>query len=112
MRCPKLDSDLLLVPLLLPILVIGLLPLALLGLVGYFGFVVLGLIIGQCTIMAEMEDEGDYAWRRTTAPGGVPHAERAGHRMEMRSLRRTLVPAKILSAGLIILGFGGFLFAT
>jgi hypothetical protein len=112
MRFTKPDSDLLLVPLLLPILAVGLLPLALLGLVGYFGFVVLGLLIGQCTIMAEMEDEGDYAWHRATAPGGLSHAERAGHRMEMRSLRRALVPAKILSAGLIVLGFGGFLLAA
>lgn len=111
MRLPKPDAEWLLLPLLLPVLAVGLLPLALLGLVGYFGFVVIGLLIGQCAVMAEMEDEGDYAWRTTTSAGVTP-AERAGHRLQMRSLRRALVPMKILSAGLIALGFGGFLLSA
>lgn len=108
MRFAKPEPDVFLVPLLLPILVVGLLPLAVLGLVGYFGFVVLGLLIGQCAVMAEMDDEGDYAWRRTAAPTGATHAERAGHQLQMRTLRRVLIPVKILSAGLIVVGFGGF----
>jgi hypothetical protein len=111
MRFSAPKSELLLASLLLPILAVGLLPLALLGVVGYFGFVVLGLLIGQCAITAEMEDEGDYAWRRTTAPASVTHAERAGHRLQMRSLRRALVPVKLVSAGLIVFGFSGFLIA-
>jgi hypothetical protein len=109
MRFATPESDLVLAPLLLPILAVGLLPLALLGLVGYVGFLVLGLLIGQCAIMAEMEDEGDYALRRTQAPDSVTHAERAGHRLHMRLLRRALLPVKVVSAALILFGFGGLL---
>jgi hypothetical protein len=41
--------------------------------------------------------------------GSLPRAEHAGYRREMSALMRTLWAAKIIGAGLVVLGVGGFL---
>jgi hypothetical protein len=48
--------DLPLVPLLVPVVAIGLFPLVMLPLLGFLGFVVLGVLIGFAAIMAELEE--------------------------------------------------------
>ena len=48
--------DLPLVPLLLPVVAIGLFPLVMLPLLGFLGFVVLGVLMGFAAVMAELED--------------------------------------------------------
>ena len=45
-----------LVPLLLPVVAIGLFPLVMLPLLGFLGFVVLGILIGFAAVMAELEE--------------------------------------------------------
>ena len=99
--------DLPLVPVLLPVIAIGLFPLTLLVLVGYLGFVALGILIGFAAIMVQMEEQGDHA-RQVVMHGSLRRAEHAGYRMEMTSLMQTLWAAKIVGAGLVVLGIGGF----
>src|SRR3954462_7973516 len=100
--------DLALVPLLLPIVAIGLFPLVMLPLLGFLGFVVLGVLTGFAAVMAGLEEH-----RAHTSPvishGGLSRAEPAGHSLEMQKLMRSLFAVKIVSLGLIILGAGGFI---
>ena len=51
-----MTRDLPLVPLLLPVVAIGLFPLVMLPLLGFLGFVVLGILIGFAAVMAELEE--------------------------------------------------------
>ena len=71
------NPDLPLLPLLLPMFIVGLAPLALLPLVGFLGLVVVGLLIGSGAVMAQMEEQGAHASQVITH-GFAPHAERAG----------------------------------
>src|SRR3954463_12360984 len=50
------SRDLPLIPLLLPVAAIGLFPLVMLPLLGFLGFVVLGVLLGFAAIMAELEE--------------------------------------------------------
>jgi hypothetical protein len=97
-----------LVPLLLPVVAIGLFPLVMLPLLGFLGFVVLGILIGFAAVMAELEEHGAHTLH-VVSHGGLTRAEHAGHNLEMQSLMRSLYAVKIVSAGLVILGAGGFL---
>ena len=56
MPCASTTRDLPLVPLLLPVVAIGLFPLVMLPLLGFLGFVVLGMLIGFAAVMAELEE--------------------------------------------------------
>ena len=100
--------DLPLVPLLLPVIAIGLFPLVMLPLLGFLGFVVLGILIGFAAIMAQLEEQGAHA-RYVVTNGPMPRSEQAGYSLEIQSLMRSLQAAKIVSAGLIVLGAGGFI---
>jgi hypothetical protein len=100
--------DVPLVPLLLPVIALGLSPLLLLPLVGFLGFTALGILIGFAAIMVQMEEQGDHV-RQVVMHGSLPRAEHAGFRREMSALMRTLWAAKIIGAGLVVLGVGGFL---
>lgn len=100
--------DLPLVPFLLPIVAIGLFPLVMLPLLGFLGFVVLGILIGFAAVMAELE--GPQAHNQYVISNGpMSRAEQAGFDLEMQTLKRSLVAVKIVSLGLIVLGAGGFL---
>jgi hypothetical protein len=100
--------DLPLVPLLLPVVAIGLFPLVMLPLLGFLGFVVLGILIGFAAVMAELEEPQAHV-HYVISHGPMTRAEHAGHKFEMDSLMRTLYAVKIVSAGLIVLGAGGFI---
>jgi hypothetical protein len=100
--------DLALVPLLLPIVGIGLFPLVMLPLLGFLGFVVLGVLAGFAAVMAELEEPQAHA-HHVISHGNFSRAEQAGYHSEMDSLRRTLWAVKIVSVGLIGLGAGGFM---
>ena len=99
--------DLALIPLLLPIVGVGLFPLVMLPLLGFLGFVVLGILIGFAAIMAELEEPQAHA-HHVISHGSFSRAEQAGYTLEMQSLMRSLWAVKIVSAGLILLGAGGF----
>ena len=99
--------DLALVPLLLPVVAIGLFPLVMLPLLGFLGFVVLGVLIGFAAVMAELEEPQAHA-HHVISHGSMPRSEQAGYNCEMESLRRSLYAAKIVSVGLVALGAGGY----
>lgn len=101
------NPELPLLPAILPVLFVGLLPLAILPLVGFFGFAVLGILIGFAAIMMELQEQGDHT-RHVIVHGGLKGAEHAGHKSEMAALTRVLFAAKIVSAALIVGGLGGF----
>lgn len=100
--------DLPLVPLLLPVVAIGLFPLVMLPLLGFLGFVVLGVLIGFAAVMAELEEPQAHA-HYVISHGALSRAEQAGYNMEMDALKRSLYAVKIVAVGLIILGAGGFM---
>jgi hypothetical protein len=100
--------DLALVPLLLPIVAVGLFPLVMLPLLGILGFAVLGILIGFAAVMAELEEPQAHA-HHVISHGGMPRSEQAGYNFEMESLRRSLTAVKIVSLGLVALGVGGYI---
>jgi len=102
------SRDLPLIPLLVPVVAIGLFPLVMLPLLGFLGFVVLGVLLGFAAIMAELEEPQAHV-HYVISNGPMTRAEQAGHRFEMNSLMRTLYAVKIVSAGLVIVGAGGFI---
>ena len=99
--------DLPLIPLLLPVVAIGLFPLVMLPLLGFLGFVVLGILIGFAAVMAELEEHGAHT-TQVISHGSLSRTEQAGYNSEMQALMRTLSAVKIVSVGLIALGAGGF----
>ncbi len=103
-----MTRDLPLVPLLLPVVAIGLFPLVMLPLLGFLGFVVLGILIGFAAVMAELEEPQAHN-QYVISHGPMSRAEQAGYDFEMVALRRSLYAVKIVSVGLIVLGAGGFL---
>lgn len=100
--------DLPLVPLLLPVVAIGLFPLVMLPLLGFLGFVVLGILTGFAAVMAELEEQGAHT-AHVISHGSLTRAEHAGYSLEIQNLMRTLYAVKIASVGLIVLGAGGFI---
>ena len=103
-----MTRDLPLVPLLTPVIAIGLFPLVMLPLLGFLGFVVLGILIGFAAVMAELEEPQAHN-QYVISHGAMSRAEQAGHNFEMQALMRSLHAVKIVSAGLIILGSVGFI---
>jgi hypothetical protein len=100
--------DLALVPLLLPIVAVGLFPLVMLPLLGVLGFAVLGVLTGFAAVMAELEEPQAHA-HHLISHGGMPRSEQAGYNSEMDSLRHSLFAVKIVSVGLVALGVGGYI---
>jgi hypothetical protein len=85
-------------------------------LAGFFGLGVLGLLIGVMSQRIELEKDGAVGHVMNTslyaeqfkARERMSRAERAEHRAETQALMRVLSVANIVSAGLVILGFGFF----
>ena len=85
-------------------------------LTGFIGLGVLGLIIGVMAQRIELEKDGATSNVMTTslyaqqfkAQESMTRAEKAAHRAENDTLLKWLFVAKVVSAGLIILGFGLF----
>jgi hypothetical protein len=103
---------------LLPILVAALAGIALGAflLAGFLGLGVVGLIIGVMAQRIELEKDGAVSNVMTTslyadqmkARDNMTRAERAERHAESAALLKWLFVAKVVSAGLIILGFGFF----
>ena len=103
---------------LLPILV-GVLAGVVVGaflLAGFLGLGILGLIVGFMAQRIELEKDGAVSNVMTTslyaqqikAQESMTRAERAERRAENETLLKWLFIPKVVSAGLIILGFGLF----
>ena len=112
MRMTRIDWILL--PVLVAVLAGVVLGLYLLA--GFLGLGVLGLIIGVMAQRIELEKDGAVSNVMTTslyadqfrAREQMTRAEKAEHLAETRALLKVLFVAKVVSAGLIILGFGFF----
>src|ERR1044072_2560280 len=105
----RLDTrDLPLVPLLAPVVALGLFPLVMLPLLGYLGFCVLGILIGFAAVMAELEEQGAHT-RHVISHGSLTRNEQAGYNLEQQALSRSLYGVKIVTLALIVLGVGGFI---
>jgi hypothetical protein len=102
------NPELPLLPLLLPVFLVALGPLLILPLVGPFGVVVVGLLIGSAAVMAQMEEQAEHT-RSIVAHGFQREGEQVCYRGTMSSLMRTLLAAKIVSVALIAIGLGGLL---
>jgi hypothetical protein len=102
------NPELPLLPVIVPVLFIGLFPLVILPLVSFLGVAFIGLLIGLAAIMVQLEEAGSHA-QRMVAEHGPTRAEHTGLSSEMRSLMRQLFYARIISVGLIVIGCGGFL---
>lgn len=102
-----MTRDLPLLPLLVPVIAVGLFPLVMLPLIGYLAFVVLGVLTGFAAVMAELEEHGAHS-QQVIRNGSLSRAEQAGYNLEMQTLMRTLNAVKIGSIGLIALGIIGF----
>jgi hypothetical protein len=100
--------DAFLVPLLLPVFVIGLFPLLILGVVGFLGIGVIGLLILFIAVGDEIDATGLYS-RRIVTQETVHACERAGYRMDLRTALRPAFLMKLAGAGLTIVGYGGFI---
>ncbi len=85
-------------------------------LAGFLGLGVLGLLVGFMAQRIELEKDGAVSNVMTTslyaqqfkARENMSRAEKAAHRAETDALLKWLFVAKVVSAGLIILGFGLF----
>jgi hypothetical protein len=85
-------------------------------LAGFIGLGVLGLIIGVMAQRIELEKDGATSNVMTTslyaqqfkAQESMTRAEKAARQAENDTLLKWLFVAKVVSAGLIILGFGLF----
>ena len=85
---------------------------------GFVGIALLGVLIGFIAVRVDLEKEGAVGseWaaslhaQQVMSRQNASPSERAAHRSEMQSLARPLLIAKIISAALVILGFGGFFY--
>jgi hypothetical protein len=83
--------------------------------VGFLGIGLLGVLIGFMAVQVDLDKEGVigpgilHAQQMMARQNASP-SERTAHRSEMQSLARPLLIAKIISAALVILGFGGFFY--
>ncbi len=85
-------------------------------LAGFLGLGVLGLVVGLMAQRIELEKDGAVSNYMATslyaqqmeARERMSRAERAERRAEAEALLKWLFVAKVVSAGLIILGFGFF----
>jgi hypothetical protein len=103
---------------LLPLLAgaLAVLVIVIFAVVGFLGLGVIGLLIGFVAQRIEVEKDGATSNYMTTslyaqqfkAREAMSRSERAEHQAESRRLLGYLHVAKIVSAGLVILGFGFF----
>jgi hypothetical protein len=101
------NHDLVLLPVLVPVVAMGLFPLVMLPLLGFLGFAVLGILLGFAAVMADLEEHGAHT-RHVIMHGGLSRAEHAGYSNDMQALMRSLAAVKIVSVVLVALGVGGF----
>jgi hypothetical protein len=105
------QPDIWLVPLLLPIFLIGLLPLLILGVVGFLGLGVLGLLVLFIAVGDELNATSVYS-RHVVTREFLPAAERAAYRLDVRSALRPAFLMKVAGGAMVVVGYGGFFWFT
>src|SRR5262249_49138441 len=86
--------------------------------IGFLGIGLLGVLMGFIAVRVDLEKEGAVGseWaaslhaQQVMARHNASPSERAADRAEIQTLARPLLIAKIISAALILLGFGGFFY--
>ena len=100
--------DAFLLPILLPIFLIGMFPLLFIFLVGFFlGVGILGLLILFIAVGEELTAVGVFD-QRVITQDDVSAAERAGYQMDLRSALHPAFLMKIAGAAMVVVGFGGW----
>ena len=100
-----------LVPLLLPIFLVGFFPLLILGVVGFLGLGVLGLLVLFIAVGDELNATGVYS-RRVLTRDFLPAGERAAYRMDARAVLRPAFLTKLVGVAMIVVGYSGFFWYT
>jgi len=103
--------DAFLLPLLLPIVLVGMFPLLVLGVVGMLGLGVLGLLMLFIAVGDELTATSAYS-RHVVTRSFLPAAERAAYRMDARASLRPAFLMKLIGIAMIIIGYGGFFWFT
>jgi hypothetical protein len=103
--------DAFLLPLLLPIVLVGMFPLLVLGVVGMLGLGVLGLLMLFIAVGDELNATSVYS-RHVVTRNFLPAAERAAYRLDARAALRPAFLMKLIGSAMIIIGYGGFFFFT
>jgi hypothetical protein len=103
--------DAFLLPLLLPIVLIGMFPLLVLGVVGLLGLGVLGLLMLFIAVGDELNATSVYS-RHVVTRNFLPASERAAYRMDARAALRPAFLMKVVGAAMVLVGYGGFFWFT
>jgi hypothetical protein len=103
--------DAFLVPLLLPIVLIGMSPLLILGVVGILGIGVLGLLVLFIAVGEELSATSVFS-RHVVTRNFLPASERAAYRFDARAALRPAFLMKLVGIVMIIVGYGGFFWFT
>jgi hypothetical protein len=103
--------DVFLLPLLLPIVLVGMFPLLVLGVVGMLGIGVLGLLVLFIAVGDELNATSVYS-RHVVTRDFLPAAERAAYRLDARVALRPAFLMKLVGIAMVIVGYGGFFWFT
>ena len=103
--------DAFLLPLLLPIVLIGMFPLLVLGVVGLLGLGILGLLILFIAVGDELNATSVFS-RHVVTRNFLPASERAAYRMDARAAMRPAFLMKVVGAAMVVVGYGGFFYFT
>ena len=103
--------DAFLLPLLLPIVLVGMFPLLVLGVVGLLGIGVLGLLVLFIAVGDELNATSVFS-RHVVTRNYLPAAERAAYRMDARAALRPAFLMKLVGSAMIVIGYGGFFWFT
>jgi hypothetical protein len=101
------QSETLLLPLLLPIFLIGMLPMLVFALVGLAGVGILGILVVCVGLSDGLHANSDFN-RQIIVHGYARGSERANHASNLRSAGRFATVMKAMGAGLIVVGLFGF----
>jgi hypothetical protein len=101
------QPDAFLLPLLLPVFVIGLFPFLIFALVGFLGIAVLGVLLVSVSLGDELNATSLFA-QRVITQDTVSGSERAGYRLDWRLTLRPAFLMRVVGTALAIIGFGGF----
>jgi hypothetical protein len=103
--------DAFLVPLLLPVALVGMFPLLLLGVVGLLGVGILGLLVLFIAVGDELNANSVFSHHVVTR-NFLPAAERAAYRMDAHTALRPAFVMKLIGGAMIVIGYGGFFWLT
>ena len=105
------QPDIWLVPLLLPIFLIGMFPLLILGVVGFLGLGVIGLLVLFIAVGDELNASSAFS-RHVVTREFLPSSERAAYRFAARAALHPAFLMKLAGGVMIVVGYGGFFLFT